>query len=124
MTASPRPGTIPPRPHKPLHLKELNITEFLGLPVEYWQGMHNIILAAGVSDLRELAIRLGTHPKQSDPEGAPFSVGQSVTKASGYRFVGIVKAIWWEVESQDWRLVVRNADGLMHIFNPTQMKAA
>lgn len=55
---------------------------------------------------------------------APFEVGQPVTKPKGYRFNGVVKAIWWEDEASDWRLVVKNGDGLMHIFNPSQLAPA
>lgn len=64
------------------------------------------------------------------PTDQPFQVGDHVYKVRGYRFIGYVTACFRAVVIPDprdtyefnlsgtWRVVVQNADGLMHIFDP------
>jgi hypothetical protein len=54
---------------------------------------------------------------------AKFIVGQHVRKPKGYRFDATVLAVFRNL-SGEWRVVAENGDGLLHIFNESQLEAA
>jgi hypothetical protein len=49
-----------------------------------------------------------------------FKVNDNVSKRSGYIFDGSVRAVFQKLDGQT-RYVVENKDGLLHIFNATQL---
>jgi hypothetical protein len=53
---------------------------------------------------------------------AKFIVGQRVRKPNGYRFDSTVLAVFRNL-SGEWRVVAENGDGLLHIFNESQLEA-
>jgi hypothetical protein len=54
----------------------------------------------------------------TDPK---FKIGDRVTKRSGYRFTGEVISVFHKRSGQV-RIVVENADEILHIFNEDQME--
>lgn len=52
-----------------------------------------------------------------------FWVGQRVTKPKGYRFDSTIVAVFTNL-SGEVRVVAENSDGLLHIFNESQLEAA
>ncbi len=52
-------------------------------------------------------------------------LGDHVHKVKGYKFRGIVTGVVQKLSSQQGydneRIVVENADGIIHIFRPTQL---
>ena len=51
-----------------------------------------------------------------------FSVGDKVEKTAGdYRFCGVVVSAF-QKRSGPWRYVVENDDGMLFVFNATQLK--
>ena len=52
-----------------------------------------------------------------------MKVGEQVLKEGGdYRFRGQVIAVFKKKNGIDTRVVVENEDGILHIFNPGQLK--
>lgn len=52
-----------------------------------------------------------------------FSVGQRVRKPKGYRFDSTIVAVF-ETKAGEVRVVAEHDDGLLHIFNESQLEAA
>jgi hypothetical protein len=51
-----------------------------------------------------------------------FNVGDVVEKTGGdYVFIGTVQAVF-KKRNEVMRIVVENYDGILHIFNPTQLR--
>ena len=56
-------------------------------------------------------------------EVLPFDVGDRVEKTGGdYAFVGYVVAVFRKHASDEMRVVVENAERLIHIFHPRQLR--
>lgn len=56
-------------------------------------------------------------------EVLPFDVGDRVEKTGGdYAFVGYVVAVFRKHASNEMRIVVENAERLIHIFHPRQLR--
>lgn len=50
-----------------------------------------------------------------------FLIGDQVRKIKGYKFTGTVVAAFHKMDGED-RYVVENSDGLLHIFNDSQLE--
>ena len=52
-----------------------------------------------------------------------FAVKDLVEKTTGdYKFRGVVVGMFTKLNNTSIRIVVENSDGILHIFNPTQLK--
>jgi hypothetical protein len=52
-----------------------------------------------------------------------IDIGNRVIKWGGdYRFIGNVVAVFLKRDGESARVVVENDDGVIHIFNPGQLK--
>lgn len=55
----------------------------------------------------------------------PLSIGMRVRKVTGdYRFDGVVVAVFHKRNGTDFRYVVENDDGILHIFSRKNLEVA
>jgi hypothetical protein len=70
-----------------------------------------------------ICVRLKSEPPKSIGELIEFKCGDEVTKEGGdYKFQGIIVCTFTKLANEAPRVVVQNCDGILHIFNPTQLK--
>lgn len=56
-------------------------------------------------------------------ESMNFEIGDNVTKVTGdYKFSGVVIACCLKRDGVTERVIVENADGVVHIFSPKQLQ--
>jgi hypothetical protein len=61
--------------------------------------------------------------ERDEADQSKFQPGQRVRKPKGYRFDATILAVFKNL-SGEWRVVAENGDGLLHIFNESQLEDA